>query len=93
MKQAIHKMLAISGYALLVVALMGLPGAAPAAALDRQSYKNLKLFNEVLDMVGFGANKTLFKIGMDFSSRLRRKRTFFESPSMNFLWTGGKKSA
>jgi len=44
-------MFAISLSALLVIALIGPAGAGPAAALDRQSYKNLKLFNEILDMV------------------------------------------
>jgi carboxyl-terminal processing protease len=51
MKQTIHKMLSMSVYALLVIALIGLSGPRPASALDRQSYKNLKLFNEILDMV------------------------------------------
>ncbi len=51
MKPSTHRMFAISLSALLVIALIGPAGAGPAAALDRQSYKNLKLFNEILDMV------------------------------------------
>lgn len=34
-----------------VLSLWGLYTALPAVALDRQAYKNLKLFNQVLDMV------------------------------------------
>lgn len=34
-----------------VLSLWGLYTAKPAVALDRQAYKNLKLFNQVLDMV------------------------------------------
>jgi carboxyl-terminal processing protease len=34
-----------------VLSLWGLYTALPAVALDRQTYKNLKLFNQVLDMV------------------------------------------
>jgi carboxyl-terminal processing protease len=34
-----------------VLSLWGLYAALPAVALDRQAYKNLKLFNQVLDMV------------------------------------------
>jgi carboxyl-terminal processing protease len=34
-----------------VLSLWGLYAALPAVALDRQVYKNLKLFNQVLDMV------------------------------------------
>ncbi|MCX5857945.1 MAG: S41 family peptidase, partial [Deltaproteobacteria bacterium] len=33
------------------LSLWGLSTASPAVALDRQTYKNLKIFNEVLDMV------------------------------------------
>ena len=51
MKPSTHRMFAISLSALLVIALIGPAGAGPATALDRQSYKNLKLFNEILDMV------------------------------------------
>ena len=34
-----------------ILSLWGLYTALPAVALDRQAYKNLKLFNQVLDMV------------------------------------------
>jgi carboxyl-terminal processing protease len=34
-----------------ILTLSGLCAAEPAVALDRQTYKNLKIFNEILDMV------------------------------------------
>ena len=34
-----------------ILSLWGLYTASPAVALDRQTYKNIKIFNEVLDMV------------------------------------------
>ena len=51
MKQKMNRIALLFIYSFFIIVLIGLPGNRPAAALDRQSYKNLKLFNEILDMV------------------------------------------
>jgi carboxyl-terminal processing protease len=51
MKQKMNRIALLFIYSFFIIVLIGLPGNRPAAALDQQSYKNLKLFNEILDMV------------------------------------------